>query len=119
MDYHYRVFRFPDGHMALHEVKQDTDGNPISISGEPANFSFTGEHAREDIRDALHKALDATLQQTVLSIDEDGALTVWDSRQVFKTADLPDDIKQDIIDSRPNEEELRTNRWADAITPLP
>lgn len=59
MSWNYRIIRYANGDLGLHEVHYDADGKPESYTERPAAFVAFADEGPEDIAAALKTATSA------------------------------------------------------------
>ena len=68
MTWNYRIIRHADGHLALHEVVYDDDGNPETMTDRATDFVSDADEGRDEIIRSLENALDDARKLSVLDV---------------------------------------------------
>ena len=66
MSWNYRIIRYANGDLGLHEVHYDDDGKPEQRTTEPAGFVASAGEGVDGIDDALSAALEDIATHPVL-----------------------------------------------------
>lgn len=66
MTWNYRVLRYADGTLALHEVYYGEDGLPCSYTEHPISFSVDAEEGRDGLVESMTRALRDATERPIL-----------------------------------------------------
>lgn len=66
MTWNYRIIRYANGDLGLHEVHYGDDGKPESMTKEPASFVAHASEGRDGITGALKMALEDAVERSTL-----------------------------------------------------
>jgi hypothetical protein len=66
MTWNYRVMRFPDGHLAVHEVYYDDRGRPVGYTEHPVSFAVDAAEGFQALIESMKQALGDALERPIL-----------------------------------------------------
>jgi len=68
MTWNYRVLRYADGTLALHEVYYDKDDRPCSYTENPISFVVEADEGLEGLVGSLQMALHDATERSILDV---------------------------------------------------
>ena len=64
--WNYRVVRYDDGDLGLHEIYYDDQGKPVMMTEQPVGFVASGEEGVEGLIQSLERALQEAQNRPIL-----------------------------------------------------